>query len=86
MQSAINQAFNITPVPLPQEEDMRKMLPANKPIEQPPKVSGRCWCRSQPVLGLEFWILIGLAVVSVRVIGLMAPKSSSDRSLTANND
>ena len=43
----------------------------------------------EAVLRLEFWILIGLAVVSVRVIVSMAPHivlGPQFGNLTANND
>ena len=42
--------------------------------------------KSQSVLRLEFWILIGSAVVSVRAIVLMAPKLRKTTSLTAKKD
>ena len=53
MQSAVGQTSNdVTPPPpppppLPQEEDVREVPKANKPIKQPPYVSG--WCQMSVV-------------------------------------
>ena len=51
MQSAVGQTSNdVTPTPpppLPQEEDVREVPKANKPIKQPPYVSG--WCQMSVV-------------------------------------